>query len=93
MSAILSRSGESDGRVVRTLDAGGGLHVDLDQNDAPMGIEITAPGAIRVAGLNAVLVGHGLAVLDDRASLGWNHRRAGTRNVKRSPAQRSSLAK
>ncbi len=52
-------------RVARTLDEGHGLRVDLDQNDAPMGVEITEPGAVTAADLNAVLVRHGLAALGD----------------------------
>lgn len=56
----------SGARVARTIDEGRGVHVDLDENGAPMGIEITAPGAVTAAELNAVLVRHGLAALDDR---------------------------
>jgi hypothetical protein len=52
-------------RVARTVDEGHGFHVDVDENDTPMGIEITAPGAVTVAELNAVLVRHGLAPLED----------------------------
>jgi len=52
-------------RVARTVDEGRGIHVDLDGGGAPMGIEITAPGAVAVAELNAILVKHGLAALDD----------------------------
>ncbi len=55
----------SGARVERTLDAGHGVHVDLDENDAPMGIEITAPSAVTVAELNGVLVRYGIAALDD----------------------------
>ncbi len=55
----------SGARVARTLDEGHGVHVDLDENDAPMGIEITAPGAVTAPELNAVLVRHGLSALDD----------------------------
>jgi hypothetical protein len=54
-----------DARVARTVDEGRGVHVDLDATDAPMGIEITAPGAVTLDELNAVLVRHGQAVLDD----------------------------
>jgi uncharacterized protein YuzE len=51
-------------RVARTLDAGHGLRVDLDDQGTPMGIEITAPAAVTAAELNAVLARHGVAVLD-----------------------------
>jgi uncharacterized protein YuzE len=54
-----------DSRVARTLDEGHGVHVDLDPSGVPMGIEITAPGAVTLPELNAVLVKHGLAALDD----------------------------
>lgn len=54
-----------DARVTRTLDEGHGLHVDLDISGVPMGIEITAPNAVTLPELNAVLVKHGLTALDD----------------------------
>jgi hypothetical protein len=47
------------------LDEGRGVHVDLDGNGAPLGIEITAPGLVSLADLNALLVRHGVAALDD----------------------------
>jgi uncharacterized protein YuzE len=52
-------------RATRTLDAGQGVHVDLDEQGAPIGIEITAPGIVTVDQLNAVLAEHGVAALDD----------------------------
>lgn len=55
-----------DARVARTLDEGQGVHVDLDGNGAVISIEITAPHAVTVAQLNAVLVKHGLPALDDQ---------------------------
>ena len=55
----------SGARVVRTLDEGHGVHVDVDEHGVPMGVEITAPGAITAAELNAVLLRHGVAALDD----------------------------
>jgi uncharacterized protein YuzE len=51
-------------RAARTLDAGRGIHVDVDEHDKPIGIEITAPGAVTVAEVNAVLVKHGVAALE-----------------------------
>jgi uncharacterized protein YuzE len=54
-----------DARVARTVDEGRGVRVDLDAHGAPMGIEITAPGLVSVPELNAVLVKHGVAALDD----------------------------
>jgi hypothetical protein len=50
-------------RVARTADEGNGVHVDFDANGAPMGLEVTAPGAVTVETLNAVLVRHGVAAL------------------------------
>jgi hypothetical protein len=52
--------------VARTADEGNGVHVDFDANGVPMGIEITAPGAVTGAALNALLVRYGLAALDDQ---------------------------
>jgi len=55
-----------DAQVARTVDEGNGVHVDLDGNGTPMGIEITAPGVVTVAELNAILVKHGLSALEDK---------------------------
>jgi uncharacterized protein YuzE len=55
----------SGARVAQTLDEGHGVLVDVDDRGAPMGIEITAPRAVTVAELNAVLVRHGVAALPD----------------------------
>lgn len=51
-------------RVARTLDGGHGVRVDFDERGAVLGIEITAPGAVTVAELNAILIRYGLAALD-----------------------------
>lgn len=48
-----------------TVDAGHGLRVDLDGQGAPMGIEISEPGAVNRAQLNEVLARHGVPPLDD----------------------------
>ncbi len=53
----------SGARVAKTLDEGHGVHIDLDANGTPVGIEITAPSTVTVAHLNAVLVRHGLDAL------------------------------
>ncbi|MBN1605165.1 MAG: hypothetical protein JW940_00955 [Polyangiaceae bacterium] len=42
-------------RVARTVDHGHGLHADFDADGVPMGVEITAPGAVGVAEVNRVL--------------------------------------
>jgi len=57
-------------RVARTVDEGRGIHVELDDTGAPMGVEITAPGAVTVAELNAILMKHGVAALADEE---WAH--------------------
>lgn len=51
-------------RAVRTVDGGNGIRVDLDENGAPIGLEITAPSMVEVAHLNAVLTKYGVATLD-----------------------------
>jgi uncharacterized protein YuzE len=55
-----------DARVARTVNEGHGVHVDLDGNGTPMGIEISAPGVVTFAELNAILVKHGLTALEDK---------------------------
>lgn len=52
-------------RAARTVDEGLGVHVDIHEEGAPIGIEVTAPGAVTIADLNAVLVRHGLSPLSD----------------------------
>ncbi len=52
-------------RAARTLDAGYGIRVDVDEHGVPIGVEITAPGAVTVAQLNAILGQHGVAALND----------------------------
>jgi len=43
--------------VASTRDAGNGLKVDFDAAGTPVGVEITTPSIVSVAGLNAVLMG------------------------------------
>jgi hypothetical protein len=58
-----------------------GVHVDLDENDVPMGIETTAPGVVTAAELSAVL-----------ASSSWCHCSMKTRLLQdRSQAQAGEL--
>jgi uncharacterized protein YuzE len=52
-------------RAARTLDAGHGVRVDVDASGAPIGIEITSPGMVSVAEINAILVRHGVPELAD----------------------------
>ena len=51
-------------KAVQTLDGGHGIHVDVDDQGSLLGLEITAPMAVTVAQLNAVLAQHGVAPLD-----------------------------
>lgn len=64
LAAYLYLPRASGARVARTLDGGHGVRVDLDERGALLGIEITAPGAVTVVELNAILVRYGLAALD-----------------------------
>ena len=52
-------------RAARTLDAGHGVRVDVDSSGTPIGIEITSPGAVTAAEINAILVDHGVPQLAD----------------------------
>jgi uncharacterized protein YuzE len=52
-------------RAARTLDAGHGMRVDVDASGTPIGIEISSPGAVTVAEINAILVRHGVPELAD----------------------------
>lgn len=58
----LPRSGRV--AVVSTRDAGDGLKIDFDAAGVAVGIEITAPSAVSVARLNAVLAQVGAAGID-----------------------------
>jgi hypothetical protein len=42
-------------KATRTVDAGRGLRIDFDAQGFPIGVEITAPGLVTIAELNAVL--------------------------------------
>jgi uncharacterized protein YuzE len=66
LAAYLYLARKSGSRIARTLDGGHGVRVDVDDQGAPMGIEITAPGAVTIAEVNAVLAQHGVAALDDQ---------------------------
>jgi uncharacterized protein YuzE len=64
LAAYLYLPRQSGERVARTLDGGHGIRVDLDSAGTAIGVEITTPGAVTVAELNAVLAEHGVAALD-----------------------------
>lgn len=65
LAAYLYLPRANGARVAQTRDEGKGIYVDFDGNGAPIGIEIASPGSVNVAMLNAVLIRHGLAALDD----------------------------
>jgi len=52
-------------QATSTVDADHGLRVDLDEQGAPVGIEISAPGAVSMAQINEVLARYGVPPLDD----------------------------
>jgi hypothetical protein len=51
-------------RVARTLDAGRGVRVDMDARGTPVGLEITAPGAVTMKQLNGVLAKLGVSPMN-----------------------------
>ena len=51
-------------RITRTVAGGHGLHIDLDEQGRPLGVEISAPSSVTVEQLNAVLSKHGIGPLD-----------------------------
>jgi uncharacterized protein YuzE len=53
-------------RAARTIDAGSGVHIDVDEAGHPIGVEITAPSRLSVGDLNAILTRHGVGELDER---------------------------
>jgi uncharacterized protein YuzE len=53
-------------RAARTIDGGGGVHIDVDDQGKPIGVEITAPTRISATDLNAILARHGIDALDER---------------------------
>ena len=66
LAAYLYLPRASGARVARTIDEGRGVRVDVDDRDIALGVEITAPGAVTAAELNAVLVRYGVAALEDQ---------------------------
>jgi uncharacterized protein YuzE len=55
LAAYLYLPREGRVTVASTREAGNGLKVDFDAVGTPVGVEITAPSLVSVAGLNAVL--------------------------------------
>lgn len=67
----LPRTGRA--KVKRTVEAGRGLLVDFGPGEVPMGIEITAPSAVTIGDLNAVLGRLGLDLMPEEE---WSPLRA-----------------
>jgi hypothetical protein len=61
LAAYLYLPRPAGAKAARTSDAGHGLRVDFDAQGTPIGVEITAPGLVTVADLNAVLAPLGVA--------------------------------
>ncbi|MCC6666473.1 MAG: DUF2283 domain-containing protein [Polyangiaceae bacterium] len=55
LAAYLDLSRGVGARSARTEDGGPGLRVDYDESGKPIGLEITAPSAVTIADVNAVL--------------------------------------
>lgn len=65
LAAYLYLPHAAGAQATSTIDAGHGLRVDLDEQGAPVGIEITAPGAVSMVQLNEVLARYGVPALDE----------------------------
>jgi len=61
LAAYLYLPRPSGTKAARTTDAGHGVRLDFDAGGRPIGVEITAPSAITVAQLNAILTPLGVA--------------------------------
>lgn len=61
LAAYLYLPRPAGARAARTADAGHGLRIDFDAQGTPIGVEITSPGLVTVADLNAVLAPLGVA--------------------------------
>ena len=60
LAAYLDLRHGTDQKSQTSRRLGGGLVVDLDRDGVPLGIEITAPGAVDLPALNRVLRDYGL---------------------------------
>ncbi len=63
LAAYLYLPREVGARSARTEDCGPGLRVDYDASGKPIGLEITAPSAVTIADVNAVLTRIGVPEL------------------------------
>lgn len=64
LAAYLYLPRPAGAKAARTSDAGRGIHVDFDGNDTPIGVEITAPAAITIDELLALLAHLGIGEVD-----------------------------
>ena len=55
LAAYLYLPRETGARAARTEEGGRGLRVDYDAGGKPIGLELTAPSAVTIADVNAVL--------------------------------------
>ncbi len=63
LAAYLYLPRASGAKAHRTTDEGHGLRVDYDAHGIAMGIEVTAPGAVEIEHINALLAKLGHAPL------------------------------
>lgn len=63
LAAYLYLPRSAGAKAARTMDAGNGMRVDYDDGENVIGVEITAPAAVRLEQINAVLEGLGQAGL------------------------------
>jgi hypothetical protein len=68
LAAYLYLPRAAGAKAVKTSDAGRGVKIDYDAHEKPIGVEITAPSAISVDELIALLATLGIDQLD-RAEL------------------------
>lgn len=64
LAAYLYLPREPGAKAVRTSDAGHGVKIDFDAGEVPIGVEITAPSAITIDELLALLTSLGIDHLD-----------------------------
>jgi uncharacterized protein YuzE len=64
LAAYLYLPRPTGARAAHTVDAGQGVHIDLDDQGKPIGVEITAPTKVSADDLNAILARHGIGALE-----------------------------
>jgi uncharacterized protein YuzE len=63
LAAYLHLPRATPAKAARTTDAGHGVRIDYDAEDSVIGVEITAPSAVTITQLNAILLGIGIKPL------------------------------